>query len=101
MSAPGTTPGPWYVGEERHAWRNQLVMASALHRGYVCEVQEHDGDMLANARLIAVAPDLYDALERCCKRLRSCAEVGGNSPEAIEGLMEQFEQPLARARGEA
>jgi hypothetical protein len=63
------TAGPWRVGEERHAGRYQLVQADNQHRGFVCEVQAplkgsviDDDTRLANARLIAAAPDLYEAL---------------------------------------
>lgn len=112
MSAPGTTPGPWYVGEERHAARYQLVMASALHSGYVCEVQEHAGDMRATAYLIAAAPDLYGELEAVCEAIRELRLADGHATRTgdesrFDRAFQQICQHenrirllLARARGE-
>lgn len=53
------TPGPWAVGDKRGVWAGPVVMADSGRRGiaFVC------GESDANARLIAAAPDLLDAVE--------------------------------------
>ena len=72
------TPGPWSVGEVSH--KKQRVDIDSLHadqtvghqtwrglaRAYGCEDMPAEGTavMLANARLIAAAPELLEALER-------------------------------------
>ena len=71
------TPGPWSVGEVSH--KKQRVDIDSLHadqtvghqtwrglaRAYGCEDMPAEGTaaMLANARLIAAAPELLEALE--------------------------------------
>ena len=63
------TPGPWRIGEIRHAGAYQLVQVDAQN-GYICDVQapillgEFDEETReANARLIAAAPEMLAALE--------------------------------------
>ncbi len=72
------TPGPWSVGEVSH--KKQRVDIDSLHadqtvgyqtwrglaRAYGCEDMPAEGTaaMLANARLIAAAPELLEAARR-------------------------------------
>ena len=71
------TPGPWSVGEVSH--KKQRVDIDSLHadqtlghqtwrglaRAYGCEDMPAEGTaaMLANARLLAAAPELLEALQ--------------------------------------
>jgi hypothetical protein len=60
------TPGPWTVvgtHVERHDGDGIYSRLAACHDTMICE--EHGGTALANARLIAAAPDLLVALEQC------------------------------------
>ena len=75
------TPGPWSVGKVSH--KKQRVDIDSLHadqtvghqtwrglaRAYGCEDMPAEGTaaMLANARLIAAAPELLEALEELCE----------------------------------
>lgn len=58
------TPGPWTVDEPHQIWSEKA-------REYVAITQVEDFETLprdqveANARLIAAAPELLDALEEC------------------------------------
>jgi hypothetical protein len=77
----GFTPGPWTV-EDAGDVQNpglyicgpnraenvicDLINREALHKGDVGDIQPED---LANARLIASAPDLYEALKACVEAL--------------------------------
>jgi hypothetical protein len=63
------TPGPWHV--ETTETRDGAIEAIAVREGsaglFIAAVEPHDmahADAIANARLIAAAPDLLAALER-------------------------------------
>ena len=80
------TPGPWYVtGQDYRAGR---VVDSRSYE--ICvPLVETEAQGFANARLIASAPDLLDALELCVtdlERLNACY-----------GIMESNETIAARA----
>ena len=59
------TPGPWNVKEIETGW---IIGPDRIERaGYIADVHKHtipdtDDTARANARLIAAAPDLYEAL---------------------------------------
>jgi hypothetical protein len=75
MSAAKHTPGPWRAGEVRHAGTYQLVESDGLARGFVCEVQAHDGaDLGATVALIAAAPALLDSVAALLPYAESRAE---------------------------
>ena len=66
------TPGPWYVGSGTYEGRNIYSVASVTDdEGFtyqpIVASAEDDGIKCwdANARLIAAAPDLLEALKRC------------------------------------
>ena len=52
------TPGPWEV-------QGDLVVRPDGYSVAECQAQEVDGQYYANARLIAAAPDLLEALGQC------------------------------------
>jgi hypothetical protein len=60
----GYTKGPWrYVRENGSPTTGQHMIAGA-RPGYLAEVRDcGSGDVSANARLIAAAPDLLEALQ--------------------------------------
>lgn len=54
----GHTPGPWAT------YRDQLSVGETHGHSGICEVWErHGGQGFENARLIAAAPELLEALE--------------------------------------
>ena len=66
---PKFTPGPWAVSEDPRPgmeWNNEIVTA-ADYDNRICYManggKERADEFLANAFLIAAAPDLYAALE--------------------------------------
>ena len=92
------TPGPWIVEDSRKLrkkkLRSSLLMVVAakggmpgliVNQGSVTPTDE------ANARLIAAAPDLLEALERAVPEI---AVVG------IPDLLEQVRAAIAKARGQ-
>ena len=90
MKSPNWTPGPWQA-KERHAnYKGFVVLhdtGSGLRRVDSDGIYENS----ANARLIAAAPDLYEALQTM---LDSSCEL----PQC--GPCTKARQALARARGE-
>lgn len=96
--------GPWEVlirGE--HNWRGREVKDWVVtfddHDNWVCEGpewdKEHQQESLANARLIAAAPELLDILVKLNKQaldndgIPSWAEVWGDVEKLIERITEQ------------
>ena len=58
------TPGPWRIERQNPSPTTGVWMIAGEKPGYLAEVRDcGSGDVEANARLIAAAPDLLDALE--------------------------------------
>jgi hypothetical protein len=57
------TPGPWVVG-----YTAETATVDAECR-MICELENYYGDEDANAKLIAAAPDLLEALQEIERRL--------------------------------
>ena len=71
MSEAKHTPGPWQIADENN--NSCSVLLGIEHNLVACldrqcsntwEIVIERDEMLANARLIAAAPDLLDALQR-------------------------------------
>ena len=78
------TPGPWSFKEGDRERRAMSDVFRAEDEGFqICYVTcEFHNDIqraedLANARLIAAAPDMYEALKEAEKRLRGAGMLGG------------------------
>ena len=92
------TPGPWRVSDDGG-------FGFAVHSvdptwDTVCECNYYDG----NAHLIAAAPDLYDALEKCVEELESQLHDGFDGvwhESDFEKELSLYRAALAKARGEA
>ena len=79
MTKPKHTPGPWYTCLNAQNDQRQYVRALARDLAVckiVTEPNEPAGIMEANARLIAAAPELLDALERLLKWHQYAREKG-------------------------
>lgn len=97
------TPGPWSVGNRYGRSRTEIVahdgnMALATvwtHKPTADHsVDEASKEGLANLRLIAAAPDMFEALERVC-------DAYGFDPSIDSSIWQDAFAALARARGEA
>jgi hypothetical protein len=103
------TPGPWVIWDGHtsvHAGPVKENTRSCLRggRGTICEMDEllcdcgedydliHDDNggvcpaLLANARLIAAAPDLLTALQMAIPALEWCDQQWAKSPQRGEGV---------------
>lgn len=110
MSKNGWTPGPWVVDRE---WPNNKVRGHTAISGSVGKPNEHramvqvvtsfDGDPYrqgdANARLIAAAPELAEALSDFLENPLFQVGVGGN-PNAVDAMLSSARLALSKARGE-
>lgn len=67
MSETKHTPGPWTLKYVAHSKRGAVRIVDKATHGRICEVQDARQDMegAPNARLIAAAPELADALREC------------------------------------
>ena len=93
MSAPTFTPGPWHVanGVQVRSERDQIAKVWMMRNG--------EGN--ANARLIAAAPELYEALQLALLGLDAyCVEKG---PLFLASALaaDKARAALAKARGES
>ena len=86
------TPGPWFRNKQRVYWKkpDKDLPRGTLPNGLICTCKsaedwpECDAEMRDNARLIAAAPDLFDALKHaahlCCVTLcASCLPKGAET----------------------
>ena len=54
----------------------------------------------SNARLIAAAPELYEALQSCVTQMRVWVAINGDLIGALQQNIDAAESALAKARGE-
>jgi len=95
---PKHTPGPWVIHPSGFAGRYDITGNDDPRQAFasgVCEVYDDDdrqgnGTAYANARLIASAPDLLDALDTIA--------MGNTDPDR---MVEIARQALAKALGES
>lgn len=109
------TKGPWTAGD----FRNQEVdggecsvacmnvMPSGDYRGEVCYIQSADhirgisaDEAVANARLIAAAPDLLEALELVAAWGPPCC-LSVDEAKTFDADHEKARAAISKARGEA
>ncbi len=106
MSKPPFTPGPWHAGDN-HGCRQIKAKKSGEHKQgqWYYEVActpglSDDDEDKANARLIAAAPDLYEALREAHGVLRYYITEAGSIDDADSQLLARMVSALARARGQ-
>lgn len=94
------TPGPWTIGRVEQGPDSKSIYIEAID-GYTAEIAQvwghnSDGDLEANARLIAAAPKMLAALKEIQKRIAEsdlwwmdCPERGGFDLEGIESIISE------------
>jgi hypothetical protein len=98
----GHTPGPWIIDkEERWVIHEPEGKSGTL---VVPEIYLDDDEAIANARLIAAAPDLLEALEATNAQMRiayECVEAGRYDEALLHlgSMPRQRTEAIAKARG--
>lgn len=115
MSETKWTPGPWeYVPSTEHhgpyvsgPWGGDIcdcytmtdTSGWSVRNGGTSRPVNHQGDMAdANARMIASAPDLYEALEKLMS-VPIVADYAGDN-EHLDAAISAARAALSRAKGE-
>ena len=106
MSGTGHTKGPWKVGQYLGSLSSFHVHMDAGNKGGGIVVVEAVAGItteqrLANARLIAAAPELLDALKIAEKKLVELenAVSGGDDEIYVEGAILTARAAIAKATG--
>ena len=97
MSTAKHTPGPWVAEDNRAARADHFWGVYAIHAepGHRMPAECHGPDGAANAKLIAAAPTLAEALESCASLLETmCGNTDDVANKAIE-----LSQSALRAAG--
>lgn len=83
----GFTPGPWSLDRE-------AVTVTAANTGIICDIYGPACEWRdANARLIAAAPDLYEAL----RNMRHWAEVLAIGGVMVDEWQEKYDRHMEQA----
>ncbi len=100
------TPGPWYV-----AHHSDIDGGQSIDIRHCCDIppstpQIHQiarlpENALANARLIAAAPDLLSALESAFNAIAWDIPSGNLSGQEEEALLDVIRATIDKAKGEA
>jgi hypothetical protein len=98
------TPGPWgwtYDGSSTYS-----VGRAEDPQGFrvACIYDRRDDRGMANARLIAAAPDLLEMLQRCAELLDDYSDIrdgddGTPRPNRAMSLLQDVEAVIAKAEG--
>ena len=102
------TSGPWVMYPETDGQEIYAVdMVPGLPiRGLIVRMPTHATNWLANARLIAAAPDLLEALKEArdyvrqdLKNIGPCEHDVGHCVCGILSMLHRMEEAIARAEG--
>lgn len=100
MSESKHTPGPWHANtplDERYA-HGSTIRDHDIGR-IIAVVHDANGSTIANAHLVAAAPDLLQRLEHVAEYLHfHKAEPDVNLPE-IESILADIDNTIAKAKG--
>jgi hypothetical protein len=70
------TPGPWYLSPKK-----TYVRAESVHGWNIAHIEEQEPFTDANAKLIAAAPDMYDAIVKYLEAVEA-----GEITDQLDGL---------------
>lgn len=105
MGAKHTT-GPWTVTGSGGRWEQRLSIRAdnwgcVAHIGVDRGLPHWDEPQRANARLIAAAPQLLEALQTTAANLRSWKAANGGGIKTFDSWLEVVEEAIAKAEGGA
>jgi hypothetical protein len=111
MSTPNHTPGPWRIIDSIEQSKATIVGADFPAMGFVADVNlcrnndKEEVDGAANARLIAAAPELLEALKHALAVCEAETELRGeNDTDDYEGgaagpVAEMIRDAITKAEG--
>ena len=95
------TPGPWTARKEGGTWYVEVGHDQDYFD--ICELFGGGDKMEANARLIAAAPELLEALKKAIQGYSNLVELdllsGEQKTYTAEELIPELRQALAKAEG--
>ena len=101
------TPAPWLIewnaaqSGEGHYITDSKDMGELSRIAMVLFHDDEDGETRANARLIAAAPQLLEALQTTAANLRSWKAANGGGIKTFDSWLEVVEEAIAKAEGGA
>ncbi len=98
MTEAKHTPGPWSIYE--HVIGEVVSSDGGLVAAASCPSTGKHEETLANARMIAAAPDLYEALANLSPRFERCCIASGSDPEYAREATAKSRSALSKARGD-
>ena len=106
MSETKHTPGPWEVSWDKYGKESEIHGKSELNDGPICIIPHDDvtesgaEEQLANARLIAAAPELLEALKALIENVGSCICYDQSEGECLAKAWKMAAVAIAKAEGE-
>lgn len=96
------TKGPWYVSGE---WTRKTEVSNGDGTICICDDGDDNFDHVANARLIAAAPDLVDGINALLGLIQLVSARADMPPQIQEALrvshrVEEARAALAKATGD-
>jgi len=94
------TPGPWKVDAMGNVWSADTKVCEMSEHPVIasgCYREKTDDEHRANARLIAAAPDLFDAL----KQARRCLAWACEQRPEFQAEYNAVDAAIAKATGES
>ncbi len=92
------TPGPWEISADKYANFKNAVFGPDELKVADCGSSRLTGEVEANARLIAAAPELLEALERAADELKRAQNSNGSQWLVDEEA--KARAAIAKAKGE-
>lgn len=92
------TPGPWHTCKAFNSGQLHVMAGSdhGLQRAIAIDVWADNEESQANVRLIAAAPDMFEALDNI-NGLSRALRAGGPDPMDLQGLSDALEQAICLA----
>lgn len=103
MSEFKGTPGPWFSGDYGGVdGVGRFVGGLPAPDGciYICDIKGRSDEHLANARLIAAAPELLEALQLCEEFMSLLPSTGFDGLARIEGARAAITKALGASDNE-
>ena len=92
------TPGPWTI--DKNVTETDYLLCcdiSDRNRGYVASLAVTNEDALSNAKLIAAAPDLLEALKKAVDALELADDSG---TPGLRKIIAEADTAIRKAEGE-